>query len=175
MPERDRSHLRLVRAFEAALQEFVPPAPPVPAAPGTQLSLFAPRRAEVAVFLVFSMIDEERFVSLFRQIRPRVVVDVRVSPRFDVGRLRRRDVFSLFRDLHAAYHDLQGMATEQAESRDEPLAALFQRRFRQVDISGPVVIICEHQSRIGAVIEAVTPMLPKAEAWDYVAFPPAAP
>jgi hypothetical protein len=51
-------------------------------------------------------VPEQDFLRLLTLVSPDTIVDLRVIPRFDFGRLNRKLAFRLFADIPAQYHDL---------------------------------------------------------------------
>ena len=64
--------------------------------PGPQRGLFPRYRPGVFVFVCFPDVQEKEFVELMENARPSYVIDLRIVPRFDVGRLNRDRAFALF-------------------------------------------------------------------------------
>jgi hypothetical protein len=95
MNERSQTHLRIVDERQA----------PSHAKQG-QLSFGFEPDTFVMTLANISNIPEQDFLQLLRRVSPDAVVDLRVVPRFDFGRLSRRAVFRMFEDLSARYHDL---------------------------------------------------------------------
>ena len=67
-----------------------------PVEPGPQATLFPEVRPGVVIFVCFPNVEEREFVSLLENARPSFVIDIRIVPRFDVGRLNRERAFGLF-------------------------------------------------------------------------------
>lgn len=95
MSERSQNHLRVVDELQAPIH-----------AREEQLSFSFEPNAFVMILANISNIPEQGFLQLLRRVSPDAVVDLRVVPRFDFGRLSRRVVFRMFEDLSARYHDL---------------------------------------------------------------------
>lgn len=95
MSERSHNHLRIVDELQ------------VPSDPQQgQLSFGFEPDTFVMTLANISNIPEQVFLRLLRCVSPDAVVDLRVVPRVDFGRLSRRAVFRMFEDLSARYHDL---------------------------------------------------------------------
>ena len=112
-------------------------------------TLFATSDPNILVFLDFASIDEAEFLSLLISSKPLHVVDVRVVPRFDVGNLNRKLVFSVFKNAGATYHDLGatvGAAHLRAlsEKPSDVARAVLDRVLKNPrPLSGPIVVIVD--------------------------------
>lgn len=112
-------------------------------------TLFAASDPSLLIFIDFTAIAEAEFLSLLVSSRPKIVVDARAAPRFDVGNLNRKLVFAMFRDIGSSYFDLGaivGTAALRSIAGDaDQISNLVQQNvFRgRADIEGPVAIILE--------------------------------
>ena len=89
--------------------------------PALQNTLFAAEHPALLFFINFELVTEADFLTVLAA-RPRFVLDLRRVPRFDVGGLNRRVVFSLFAQSQTRYIDLSGGISSKGE-RDAQLAA----------------------------------------------------
>jgi hypothetical protein len=85
---------------------------------GPQATLFPESRPGVVVFVCFPDVEEEEFISLLADARPSYVIDLRIVPRFNVGRLNRERVFDLFDSVNTRYLDLTGILLNGASRAD---------------------------------------------------------
>jgi hypothetical protein len=85
---------------------------------GPQASLFPESRPGIVVFVSFPDVEECEFVDLLENAKPRFVIDLRVVPRFDIGRLNRERAFDIFDAAGTRYIDLTGTLMNGA-SRDD--------------------------------------------------------
>ncbi len=85
---------------------------------GPQSVLFAETRPGIVVFVCFPDVEEREFVSLLQNARPSFVIDLRIVPRFDVGRLNRDRAFDLFESMNTRYIDLTGILMSGATRED---------------------------------------------------------
>ena len=93
-------HLKLVAA----------PAPhPEPISTPGQMRLFPADAPVPMVIADISLINESEMRSLLCDTPPRWLIDLRPSPRFDIGRLNRARVFMLFERHHIRYEDICGI------------------------------------------------------------------
>jgi hypothetical protein len=91
----DRKHLRVVD----------PPPSPQQDARG-QLPLPFVEDKFVLVLAHVTNVSEQSFLWLLQEVKPDTVVDLRLVPRFDFGRLNRKRAFHLFAEMSARYYDL---------------------------------------------------------------------
>ena len=109
--------------------------------PNLQKNLFADTRPGIVVFVCFPDVDETEFVNLLENAHPRFVIDFRIAPRFDVGRLNRDRAFHLFDSAGAQYIDL-GAITFHGAPRDEVMRAFSELlSSKAFDLSRPVVFL----------------------------------
>ena len=97
-----RSYLRLISSREAPSHAAGPSQPPR----YVQAPLFAGRPDRTLVFLELDGAGSEDLVSVLRDLKPRLVIDLRDVPRFDIGHLNRKAVFGLFTETDTKYFDL---------------------------------------------------------------------
>ena len=170
---KNRSHLRLVLLHEHAHE----PLPKPHSSTGAQLSLFPSARPQVVAVLGLHLVTESLFLEFLRTVRPTFIVDVRISPKFDLGRLNRRTVFNLFHELHASYIDL--LATVPLLSGEEltaeRLCALLQERLSCSGgpLAGPFVFLIDGRIAGDEVWRAVSKSLPPPPRshWEYLPYP----
>jgi hypothetical protein len=85
--------------------------------PGAQRLLF-PGRGTV-IFVLFPDVTESEFREILEYAMPSYVVELRTSPRFDIGNLNRHIAFQTFQHQNSIYLDLAYSVAGQAGS--EPL------------------------------------------------------
>lgn len=73
---------------------------------GTQGELFPVRRPGMVIFVRFPDVTEQEFREIVEFAEPSYVVELRTSPRFDIGGLNRRTVFQAFEKKRIIYLDL---------------------------------------------------------------------
>ena len=73
-----------------------------------QQTLFAVPLPNLLLFVHFDSVSESDFLAAIVNARPKYVIDLRVAPRFDLGTLNRRLVFSIFQQIGAQYYDVAG-------------------------------------------------------------------
>lgn len=74
--------------------------------PGPQGLLFPLPRHGLVIFIHFPDVTEEEFRDTLEHARPSFILELRASPRFDIGRLNRHLAFQTFQRQNAAYLDL---------------------------------------------------------------------
>jgi TIR domain len=73
-----------------------------------QQTLFAGSLSNLILFVHFEAVSESDFLAAILNSKPKYIVDLRVAPRFDLGTLNRRLVFSVFQQVGAQYYDVAG-------------------------------------------------------------------
>lgn len=166
--------LRLVEKSEAkplTQEDFVRPA--------WQNTLFAADQPALLIFLDFQRVTEVDFLTVLTNARPRHVFDLRLVPRFDLGSLNRRLVFSLFTQSATRYVDLSADLRTK-KSRDEHLKANVlgdELRKRIVSprgaIGGPILFIVDEPQFEETYISAFVSELPSPndDGWDVLRVP----
>jgi hypothetical protein len=106
-----------------------------------QVALFTSPRSASAVFVSFSRLTEADFINALEYARPTLILELRVCPRFDLGRLNRRAAFQRFDAINSRYFDLC------AEGSDLLFRLrAFLRRFGD-QITGPVMFLLDNPAR----------------------------
>ncbi|HLH90134.1 MAG TPA: toll/interleukin-1 receptor domain-containing protein [Xanthobacteraceae bacterium] len=73
-----------------------------------QQTLFSLPLPNLILFIHFNAVTESDFLAAIVNARPKYVLDLRVAPRFDIGTLNRRLVFSVFQQIGTQYYDVAG-------------------------------------------------------------------
>src|SRR5260370_1798692 len=90
--------------------------------PGAQALLFPLPKKDLLLFLLFPGVTEEEFTAALDYARPVIVLELRRSPRFDIGGLNRRAGFEWFQPRHPKYYDLPSqLSVVDDDSRWNPL------------------------------------------------------
>ena len=97
VPKRHRSELK-VQDFQAPVS-------------GAQTNLFPSPRSGMLIFVYFPEVTEDEFRKALEFSKPSVVLELRTTPRFDIGRLDRKTVFQCFDRDHTKYLDLTSWGT----------------------------------------------------------------
>lgn len=112
-----------------------------------QTSLFARSLPNLLAFVVVDAVIESDFLSLMLTVKPKFILDIRVVPRFDIGTLNRKLVFSIFEQIGARYFDVAGKLniTSSRDAKLNPaiLIDLLQRDIFQGTnpIEGPLLLL----------------------------------
>ncbi|MBV9570772.1 MAG: toll/interleukin-1 receptor domain-containing protein [Alphaproteobacteria bacterium] len=115
MASKSPPFLRIVRPEEIrplAAEDFAPQT--------WQSNLFASTDPSQIIFVNVALLDERDFLTVLIASKMRFVIDLRQAPRFDIGSLNRRLVFTLFERSSAKYFDVAGRL-EINDSRDSRL------------------------------------------------------
>jgi hypothetical protein len=112
------------------------------AVPAIQSLLFPIPKPDLLIFLVFPLVTEDEFTRILELTRPVCILELRRSPRFDVGHFNRREAFRWFEAMHSKYYDLSSRAYSDDRYADDPvhLVEAFLNRSGQ-KIAGPVMIL----------------------------------
>jgi hypothetical protein len=111
--------------------------------PGAQALLFPLPKKDLLLFLLFPGVTEEEFTAALDYARPVIVLELRRSPRFDIGGLNRRAVFEWFERSRSKYYDLPSqLSVVNDDSRWNPLA-LVEAFLSRVGpkVEGPVMLL----------------------------------
>jgi len=112
-----------------------------PVEPASQSLLFPETRPGVVVFVCFPDVEEREFVDLVETARPSFVIDLRVVPRFDVGRLTRDRAFDLFEAIGTRCLDLTGVLMNGATREDVMLSFHELLSSSAFDLFRPVIFL----------------------------------
>ena len=74
--------------------------------PGTQGMLFPAPKRGLILFVLFPDVTEQEFRDVLKSAMPSYVIELRASPRFDIGSLTRQTVFQAFHHHNIRYADL---------------------------------------------------------------------
>jgi hypothetical protein len=99
--ERSRANLRIVRAFRRLgilPEDFQQPK--------SQGMLFPMPKQGLLIFVNFPDVTEAEFRQTLEYAKPSLIIELRSSPRFDIGTFNRQLAFQSFRRQNATYVDL---------------------------------------------------------------------
>lgn len=165
--------LRLVEKSEAkplTREDFVRPA--------WQNTLFAAEQPELLI-LDFQRVTEVDFLAVLTDARPRYVFDLRLVPRFDLGSLNRRLVFSLFAQSATRYVDLSADRGNKKERDDHLKANVLANELRRTIVSPtsaigrPILFVVDEPQFEETYISAFVSGLPSPNdnGWDVLRVP----
>ena len=107
MDSQDKTRgLWLVPKSRAGDAGSTPEASPFPIKAPFQAGLFSVPDATLLIFVFFPKVNEKQFRYVLSEMKPTTVVDMRPAPRFDLGRLDRREALGIFEHIGAIYFDL---------------------------------------------------------------------
>jgi len=75
-------------------------------AEGAQGELFPTRRPRMVIFIHFPDVTEQEFREIVEFAEPSYVIELRASPRFDIGGLDRKSAFQAFEKKRITYLDM---------------------------------------------------------------------
>jgi hypothetical protein len=99
--ETDASQLYIVpkqKRVQISAEDFIEP--------GTQGMLFPAPKRGLILFILFPDVNEQEFRDALKSAMPSYVIELRTSPRFDIGGLTRHDAFQAFKLHNINYFDL---------------------------------------------------------------------
>ena len=105
----------------------------------TQRSLFPVPKEDLLVFVSVSRVTEEEFFKTLEMARPRVILELRRSPRFDIGSMNRRLAFRWFDSLESTYHDLSSLRSREDADPETWVRSFLERAESQV--RGPILLL----------------------------------
>ena len=142
---------------------------------GWQKTLFAHENPSLVVFISFQDIGESDFTTILTSAHPKYLFDLRRVPRFDLGSLNRRQVFSLFAAAGIQYLDLSVPLNENTSSDRSPnlVVELLAERSGQMLLRGPIALIVDPQQFDEEYITKLIEALPgtSATTWDVLRVP----
>ena len=137
-----------------------------------QLSLFYEAGSSTLAVLQPDGVQEGQFIEWIHTVRPRLIVDTRLSPRFDLGSLNRKAVFALFQQANATYIDLASKLTSHqprlpSEELDLAIKSLLAM---EQDLVGPILFLTDSRIANAAVLELAARSLSTSagRAWQYL-------
>jgi hypothetical protein len=105
--------------------------------------LFPLPKKDLLLFLLIPGVTEEEFTAALDYAKPVIILELRRSPRFDIGRLNRQAAFEWFERSHSKYYDLASQyAATDDDSHWDSLAlveAFLKRAGSRVE--GPVMLL----------------------------------
>jgi hypothetical protein len=133
--------IRGVRRKEITAENFNAPSS------GIQAALFPAPRPGLLIFVFFPDVTEEEFEKVLQFGKPGTVVELRNTPRFDIGRLNRHTVFEYFDREHSKYLDLTSARGDRSDSGSLAWEVKAAFRREHVRFEKPIVFLL---SRLGS-------------------------
>lgn len=122
----ERMPLEEAQFYEAASQQLLFPLP----------------KPDLLIFVLFPLVTADEFTKAVELAKPSAVLDLRRSPRFDVGHLNRKQALRSFQDAGAKYFDVFAMeASGQKESTDPVQLAESYLSRSGMKLSGPIMLL----------------------------------
>lgn len=148
-----------------------------------QGTLFARKNPSLLVFIDFEKVTEADFLTVLVAAKFRFMIDLRLAPRFDIGGVNRKLVFSLFEKANTQYFDVSGRLglNDRRDARLNPQVLADHLRsmvFRSSGrIEGPLGFLVDtaqsEDPYIGQLMEALAPA--SDSGWDVLKVPYSAP
>lgn len=140
-------------------------------------NLFSHAGTNFAAVLQMDTSLESDVLTLFLEVRPRLVIDLRIAPRFDLGALNRRLMFSLFEQCGSKYHDLSGSlglkSGTDARLNPKVLADHLQLSLFKGKAIGPLVFMVDSpqfgEDFVGALFDSLPS--PQSQGWEILRHP----
>ena len=126
----------------------------------SQLALFSLPSPQLVLFAPMSGISGQLFLRELETLQPRMLLDLRVLPRFDLVGLTRAAVFRVFESQRLAYRDVTGMLQVSSRRDAKMNAAVMATALCGLlpdSLSGPVVFLTESED----VAVSYSKMLPQ--------------
>jgi hypothetical protein len=144
--------------------------------PEWQTTLFVNENPSLLLFINFEEVSESDFRTTLSGARPKFLFDLRRVPRFDLGRLNRKQAFSLFSKAGTRYLDLsRRLHVEAATANIDPgfAAHLVVDASNQAFDGGPAAFLVDAQQFDETNISRLVEALPtnKGTAWDVLRVP----
>lgn len=169
------AHLKLV----CSTSDQIPGEPPTRSTSSVQAELFPMSKPWLLIFTDTCELSAEHFVQLLSQARPTFVLDIRPTPRFDMGRLNRRLAFEIFRENHIRYVDVAGLAgvSSKWDANLNPsfLAESINKtlQIKGASSEGPIVLLFDNRDLLNSAMEVFPKALLKnnRNRWDVCVAP----
>ncbi|MDZ4058210.1 MAG: toll/interleukin-1 receptor domain-containing protein, partial [Polynucleobacter sp.] len=144
-----------------------------------QRTLFVSSNSNLIAFLEFDRLLEAEFLSLVLGAKAKFIIDLRLVPRFDLGSLNRKIVFSLFSQTGGEYRDLSGVlgVRDRRDANLNPailrdhIEATFKASKRPIE--GPILFLVDtpqfEESYVSQLSDTLQTLRP--EGWEVLRAP----
>jgi TIR domain len=144
--------------------------------PGWQSTFFATANPCLLLFVNFQKISENDFVTALEGARPKILIDLRRVPRFDLGSLNRRRVFSIFASVGIQYIDLSGRLKSTGQFPEQLAPSKIADLVLELlggGIEGPLAFVVEAQQFDEPYITELIEVFPSKQdhPWDILRLP----
>lgn len=146
---------------------------------GVQGALFPSKRSNILIFVELDQLNEPQFFSLLQELSPKIIIDVRIAPRFDIGRCNRQRAFHAFSEINAAYLEVPGLLdmhnVEKSNSGMRRLVDMARKNKMIHDdgLVGPILFFIGNlraEARYLRLLPQLLP-LPKGKQWEVLSIP----
>ena len=126
--------------------------------PAGQGMLFPLPKRDLLIFLSFPLVTENEFAKVLELAKPAAILELRRSPRFDVGQLNRQEAFRWFDAIQSKYYDLSSALSPEEQNRTDPvqLVGTFLGRAGS-QVAGPIMLLLNNTSFEKSVDENSVP------------------
>lgn len=141
----------------------------------TQGTLFPLSDTNALFFVDVARASASTFLRLIQRAQPQFVVDIRVTPRFDFGRLNRQRVFDVFQEWRCNYVDL-GWRMKVESRKDARWNPVFLAReiselfTNEAALKGPVVLLFDDEQLFHAAVAKLPDGLPRKSKENWTVF-----
>jgi hypothetical protein len=126
--------------------------------PVGQRMLFPLPKRDLLVFLVFPLVTEDEFTAALEMAKPVMILELRRSPRFDIGHLNRQEAFRWFEAMQAKYYDLSSaQISEEMDSADPVQLVQEFLSYSGSEVAGPIMLLLSDTSSTGNANESSLP------------------
>lgn len=127
--------------------------------PAGQGMLFPLPKRDLLIFLVFPLVTEDEFTRALELGKPAMILELRRSPRFDIGHLNRQEAFRWFEAMQSKYYDLSSALSPEEQNPADPvqLVGTFLNRHTGSQVAGPIMLLLSDTSFEGSADESSLP------------------
>ena len=115
--------------------------------PAGQGMLFPLPKRDLLIFLIFPLVTEDEFTKVLELAKPAAILELRRSPRFDIGQLNRHEAFKWFEAMQSKYYDLSSALSPEEQNPADPvqLVGTFLSRSGS-PVAGPIMLLLSDTS-----------------------------
>ena len=139
----------------------------------TQESFLPSDKVSSLIFLAWGKVTLDDILDVFELTKPKMILDMRVAPRFDLGQMNRKQFFSLLKQYDCQYVDLLGrigVASLQDALANPKLIAVHAAQFTgelSTPHSGPLVFLHDEDAVDDEYLTLLSRALPSSVgAWQ---------
>lgn len=120
----------------------VEPQPEQFSQPDGQGLLFPLPKRDLLIFLVFPLVTEDEFKKVLELAKPATILELRRSPRFDIGHLNRQEAFRWFEAVQSKYYDLPSVLPPEEPRPTDPIQLIDRFLARTGgQVNGPIMLL----------------------------------